>query len=255
MIVAYSHHMKLSESVVVVTGASDRLGRMVALELAARGMKVVVHSHTDAGGADETVACIQERGGAAVRIAADLTSMEGIGVLSAFPLEHFGRWDALVNCASVFHTIGIDDVGESDWQLDQDLHQRAPFFLSKALYRFRKNSKALESPACVVNITDTGVRRPTASRPSYYCAKSALEGQVRILGVALAPFVRVNAVAPGAVIPAVQADEVYFSQLEKRLPLGKLAVPEDVVDAVVFLFENDSITGQTIVVDGGEHLL
>ncbi|MGE0073889.1 MAG: SDR family oxidoreductase [Sphaerochaetaceae bacterium] len=247
--------MKLSGSVVVVTGASDRLGRMVALGLAAHGAKVVVHCHTQTGSADKTVALIQERGGTAFRLAADLTSMEGIEALAASPVEQFGRWDALVNCASVFRTIGIGEVGEDDWQLDQDLHQRAPFFLSKALYRFRETVEVAETPACVVNITDTGVRRPTASRPSYYCAKSALESQARILGVALAPLVRVNAVAPGAVIPAVQADETYFAQLEKRLPLGRLASPEDVVDAVIFLFENDSITGQTIVVDGGEHLL
>ncbi len=247
--------MKLSDSVVVVTGASERLGRMVALGLAARGSKVVVHCHTDTESADETVAIIQEQGGIACRFATDLTRMEGIEALANSPVEHFGRWDALVNSASVFRAIGIGDVEEADWQLDQDLHQRAPFFLSKALYRFRKNTEAVESPACVVNITDTGVRRPTASRPSYYCAKSALEGQSRILGVALAPLVRVNAVAPGAVIPAVRTDEAYFAQLEKRLPLGKLASPEDVVDAVIFLFENDSITGQTIVVDGGEHLL
>ncbi|MEA5031324.1 MAG: SDR family oxidoreductase [Sphaerochaeta sp.] len=246
--------MKLPESVVVVTGASDRLGRMVALALAARGAKVVVHCYTQTGSADKTVALIQERGGTAFRQAADLTGMEGIEALAAAAVQHFGHWDGLVNCASVFRAIGIVDVGEADWQLDQDLHQRAPFFLSKALYRFRK-TVASESPACVVNITDTGVRRPTGSRPSYYCAKSALEGQSRILGVSLAPLVRVNAVAPGAVLPAVQADEAYFTELEKRLPLGKLASPEDVVDAVVFLFENDSITGQTIVVDGGEHLL
>ena len=247
--------MKLSGSVVVVTGASDRLGRMVALGLAARGAKVVVHCHIDTDGADETVALIHECGGTAIRLAADLTSMRGVDVLASSPIEQYGRWDALINCASVFRTIGIGEVGEADWQLDQDLHQKAPFFLAKALYRFRKNSALVGAPACVVNITDTGVSRPTASRPSYYCAKSALESQSRILGVALAPLVRVNTVAPGAVIPAAQTDELYFAQLEKRLPLGKLALPEEVVDAVVFLIGNDSITGQTIVVDGGEHLL
>ncbi|WP_422481153.1 SDR family oxidoreductase [Pleomorphochaeta sp. DL1XJH-081] len=247
--------MECKDAVVVVTGSSDRLGRQIALTLANLGSKVVVHCHTDIEGGKKTVSLIEETGGEASLVACDLTTMEGIALLIDKTLDRFGRWDALINCASLFETVGMDDVDQEQWQRDQSIHQRAPFFLSKALYRYAKGRPAGESCACVVNITDTGVRKPTSSRPSYYCAKTALEGQSVILGRTLAPYVRVNAVAPGAIIPASKADESYFLQLQERLPLGQLATVGDVVDAVIFLLKNDSITGQTIVVDGGEHLL
>lgn len=241
-------------SVIVVTGASDRIGRLIAIESARLGASVVVHYHTDRIGAGTTVKAIERLDGSAIAEQADLRTMEGIETLVEATLSRFGRWDALVNGASVFETVGIEHVDEDRWEEDQVLHVKAPFFLAKALYAYRKEADLLFPPACVVNLTDTHVRKPTASRPSYSCAKAALEDQSRILGRALAPYVRVNAVAPGAILPASLADETYFSRLEKELPLRKLATTDSVVDTVIFLLGNDSITGQTIVVDGGEHL-
>lgn len=254
-IVSYSYPMEYKDAVVVVTGSADRLGRHIALALAGLGSKIVVHCHTDTVGGGKTVALIEETGGEALLVACDLTTMEGIDLLADKTVDRFGRWDALVNCASIFETVGMDEVDQLQWQRDQDLHQKAPFFLAKALSQYTKGKPVGENRACVINITDAGVRKPTASRPSYYCAKTALESQASILGRTLAPHVRVNAVAPGAIIPASTEDEAYFEQLEERLPLGHLATVKDVVDAVIFLLRNESITGQTIVVDGGEHLL
>ena len=246
--------MKLENTVIVVTGASERLGRMLALAVAQRGAAVVVHCHNDTIQADATVALIKKQGGRAVRIESDLTAIEGVQTLVQRTISHFGQWDGLVNSASVFSTVSIDVLDEHQWELDQSLHVRAPFFLSKYLFEYRKKLTS-SVPACIVNISDTGVRHPVASRPSYYCAKGALEEQTRVLGVALAPIVRVNTVAPGAVLAANESDQRYFNELEKRLPMQKLASAEDVINAILFLFGNDSITGQTIVVDGGEHLL
>ena len=253
-IVTYSCFMKLDNAVIIVTGASERLGRMLALAFAQKGASVIVHCHRDTMQADATVTQIKANGGRALRVASDLTTMSGIETLTQQTLEYFGQWDGLVNAASVFSHVGIDALDVTQWELDQRLHVRAPFFLSKALFDYKKRNKSAER-GCIVNISDTGVRHPVASRPSYYSAKGALEEQVRILGIALAPLVRVNAVAPGAVIPANKSDLSYFNELEHRLPLQKLPSPEDVVAAVLFLFDNNSITGETIVVDGGEHLL
>lgn len=245
--------MKLKDSVVVVTGASERIGRMIALEAASRGAAVVVHCHTDHANAEETVSLVGKGGGTAIMVGADLRSLSGVDALVDATLRRFGRWDALVNCASTFSTIPMELVDERQWDSDQDLHVKAPFFLSKALYLHRREH-AYAGPAAVVNITDTQVENPTASRPSYYCAKSALADQTRILGKSLAPLVRVNAVAPGAILAASSADEAYFVRLENQIPLRRLASVEHVVDAVIFLLTNDSITGETITVDGGEHL-
>lgn len=252
-LVHYSHPMMMKYSVIVVTGASERIGRAIAVKAASLGSAVVVHCYTDVGNASETVSLIERNGGNACMVQADLRTLAGVEKLAAATLERFGRWDALVNAASTFLSANIEEVDESRWDADQALHVKAPFFLSRSLYRHRKGLGS-PTPACVVNVTDTQVRNPTASRPSYYCAKSALEDQVRVLGKSLAPLVRVNAVAPGAILPASSADEHYFKRLEAQIPLGKLARSDDVVDAIIFLLENDSITGQTIVVDGGEHL-
>lgn len=237
----------------MVTGASERIGRMIALEAASRGAAVVVHCHIDHAHAEETVSLVGKGGGTAIMVGADLRSLSGVDALVDATLQRFGRWDALVNCASTFTTIPMELVDERQWDSDQGLHVKAPFFLSKALYLHRREH-AYAGPAAVVNITDTQVENPTASRPSYYCAKAALADQTRILGKSLAPLVRVNAVAPGAILAASSADEAYFVRLESQIPLRRLASVEHVVDAVIFLLTNDSITGETITVDGGEHL-
>ncbi len=246
--------MKQEDAVVVVTGASDRLGRQIALSLAQEGYAIVVHCHTDTAGADETAALITASGGQAHRFSCDLTTSEGIESLVRTTLEHYGRWDGLVNAASIFSSVPIEDLTIRDYMKDQQIHQRAPFFLSRALYLHAKNLSMPYGAACVVNITDTGIRHPVPSRPSYYVAKSALEQQTIILGRALAPYVRVNAVAPGAVLPATPEDADYFTRLKQDILLRRLPSVQNVVSAVLFLFFNDSITGQTIVVDGGEHL-
>lgn len=246
--------MDMHGSVIVVTGASDRIGRLIAIETARLGASVVVHYHTDRTGAEKTVETITSLGGSAVCVQADLMTSDGIDALVRSTLREFGRWDALVNGASVFETVGIEEVDDARWDEDQLLHVKAPFFLSKALFTVSKTSDRQYPPACVVNLTDTHVYVPGTSRPSYILAKAALADQARVLGKALAPYVRVNAVAPGAILPASASDETYFSCLEKELPLRKLATPVSVVEAVIFLLKNDSVTGQTIVVDGGEHL-
>jgi pteridine reductase len=245
--------MNLHHTVVVVTGASDRIGRAIAQAFAQKGASVVVHCHTDIEHARQTVNMIREAGGDATICTADLTSIEGVDKLVHHTLQSYGRWNILINAASVFHSVSLENLTPEQFQNDHLLHQMAPFFLSRALYLHRKEAGEIGG-GCVVNLTDTGIRKPVPSRPSYYSAKSSLEHQTIILGKAMAPYVRINAVAPGAVLPARKEDNEYFSRLEQQLPMKKLATVAQVVNAVLFLCENDAVTGQTIVVDGGEHL-
>jgi pteridine reductase len=167
----------------------------------------------------------------------------------------FGRLDAVVNCASIFRKIPVEALTFQEWNDDIAIHQSAPFFLSRLLHQLVSAQSGRTCPACVVNITDSRTRRPYAAAPSYLCAKSALEGQTKILAVALAPLVRVNAVAPGAMVPTSPEEEEYFARLAVRLPLKHLARQEDMFNAVRFLLENDSITGQIVTVDSGENFL
>jgi pteridine reductase len=226
--------MNVPDGVVVVTGASDRMGRAIARAFAQTGASVVVHCHADIEHAQQTVHMIQSAKGNASLCVADLTTSDGVDNLVEHTLQSYGRWNILINAASVFHSVPLEDLTIEQFHNDHLLHQMAPFFLSRALYLHRKSCKE-ERSGCVVNLSDTGVR-------------------TIILGKALAPFVRINAVAPGAVLPASEEDTEYFSRLEQQLPMKKLATVDEVVKAVLFLCENDAITGQTIVVDGGEHL-
>jgi len=243
--------MKLGGSVVVVTGGAKRLGKDMLLALAEAGSSVVIHYHQSREAAQELVATLGER---AIAVESDLTTTAGIEELARQTIGHYGRWDGLVNSASIFERISIEEADYQQWEREYALHARAPFFLSKMLYQHRKEKNYLNS-GWVVNITDTTLRNPLASRPIYYTSKGALEEQTKVLATTLAPYVRVNAIAPGALLAASEGDLEYFERLKERLPLKELAKREAFVETLLFLATNSSITGETIVVDAGEHLL
>ena len=246
--------MKLAESVVIITGGAKRIGACIARDLASCGARIVVHCHTSAVEAEETVHAIEEHGGNAISVVCDLRETALLGRVTDAALNAFGRIDAVVNCASVFKPIPLKEVTIESWNEDVAIHQSAPFFLSRLLYEEVTHEEGRLWPACVVNITDADLFHPSADRPSYYCAKSALDAQTRVLAVLLAPAVRVNAVAPGAVLSSSVAEERYFEKSARQVPLKHLATPDEVAEAVRFLLENDSLTAQTIVVDSGKHL-
>ena len=243
--------MKLDGSVVVVTGSAQRVGRAMVLALVEEGASVVIHYNQNREAALNLLDSLK---GSAIAIGADLTTFGGVEELIEQTLHHYRRWDGLVNNASVFERTPIDEVDYHQWDYEFALHARAPFFLSKGLYEHRKRGE-FHSSGWVINISDMGVSHPTPSRPLYYASKGALEGQTRVLATALAPYVRVNGIAPGAVMPARDSDLDYFKRLKERLPLNHLASVEDLMATLLFLATNNSITGETIVVDGGEHLL
>ncbi len=238
----------------MVTGASQRVGREICLALAEKGASVVVHYHSNEKEAERTASAVRQIGSEAIALQADLRHKADIEHLVATTIAHFGRWDALINNASLFSTVPIQDIDEKQWDADQDLHVKAPFFLSQALYMHRKE-RDYNYAASIVNITDTLVYRRPISRPSYNLAKSALAEQVKVLAKSLGPLVRVNAVAPGAIMANSAADTAYFERLAATLPLKKLATVADVVSSVLFLLTTDSITAEQLVVDCGEQLL
>ncbi len=244
--------MDVKNRVVVITGASERIGRLIALKLAKLGAIIVIHYYKDELEAFKTVELIKQFGGSGNAIQADLTTMSGVNIVVANTLKLHNRWDVLINCASIFKSVAIDDIDEELWDKDHFIHAKAPFFLAKALYLHKKER---EEEGVVINLTDTQVYKSSFTRPSYNLSKMALHDQVKVLGKSLAPFIRVNAVAPGAIIPSHPNEKAYFDSLKERLPLKRLATGEDVVDAVLFLIKNESITGMSVVVDAGQALL
>ena len=246
--------MNLKERVVLITGASERIGRAIALKMASFGAVVVITYYKDEKEALNTVKMIKDYNTKGAAIKLDLNSFDEIKQVADKIVKEFGRWDILINCASVFETVAIENVDEFRWDTDHNIHTKGPFFLSKALY-LHKKELGKTNDGLIVNITDTQVRKPKASRPSYNLAKAALESQVKVLAVSLAPLIRVNAVAPGAIIPSGVSEIEYFNTLKEKLPLKELPTVDNIVDTVLFLIKNDSITGTTVVVDSGEHLL
>lgn len=235
------------DDVVVITGSAKRVGKALALHLFKQGYRVVIHCNTATKEAEEVRQLMGERG---CVVAGDLKDLSAIPALFTSFVSCFGKVDALINNASFFHHIPMEDTTVEQWQADMALHAGAPFFLAQQL---QNHLKARSATGALINITDTQLASPPASRPSYYLSKAALQDQTTILARQLAPYVRVNAVKPGLVLP--QGDDSFFTKMEAILPLKRCGSPQDICEAVSYLLGAHFVTGVSISVDGGHHLL
>lgn len=232
----------------LVTGAAQRLGRAVALDLAHEGWGVVVHYRGSAEAANVTIAEIAAGGGKAVAVRADLgDKAERHGLIAHATRKAGAPILALVNCAAMFEHDTIDTLTEEALQRHIALNTFTPSLLA------REFAEALPEDArgCVVNFLDFKLANPYSDHFSYTLSKYALAGATELLARALAPRVRVNAVAPGYVLAAPGQAEADFKRLHGDTPLGEGPNPGDIAHAVRFLIENPAVTGQTIYVDSG----
>jgi pteridine reductase len=244
--------MDLEGKTCLVTGAGRRLGRAVALALAARGAGVAVHYRTSRSGAEEVVRRIRNGGARAEAIPADLADPESRRSLVGGVISRFGRIDVLVNSASTFYPTPLADVSEEAWDDLMDVNLKAPFFLCRdAGMRMKEGGEG-----AIINVADVAALRPWVDYIPYSAAKSALLALTRGLARALAPEVRVNAIAPGAILLPEGTSDEEAHRLVSRTPLGKIGTPEDLVAAVLFLLEGARYTtGEVILIDGGRHLV
>ena len=232
----------------LVTGAGRRLGRATALDLAAAGWGVVIHHSTSAEAAQSTAAQIAAQGGRAVVVAADLNDKAARHALIAHATQEAGApIVGLVNCAAMFEHDTIDTLSEEALQRHIALNAYTPSLLA------REFAEALPEAmrGCVVNFLDFKLANPYPDHFSYTLSKYALAGATELLARALAPRVRVNAVAPGYVLPAPGQADADHRRLHGDTPLHSGPTPEHIANAVRFLLENDAVTGQTIYVDSG----
>jgi NAD(P)-dependent dehydrogenase (short-subunit alcohol dehydrogenase family) len=235
----------------LVTGASRRLGRAIALHLAERGWRVGVHYRASSAEALEVVGEIEALGGHAVAIQADLTRPAELAPLIETCAKRLGAPTCLINNAACFEWDSVETLDAETWQLHLDVNLRAPVFLTQAFAKGLRDGLS----GNVINVIDQRVWRLDPNHFSYTIAKSALWTATRTLAQALAPRIRVNAIAPGPVLPARDQSEADFAE-ECRSTLLKQAVSaDDVTGAVRFLLETPSITGQMIALDAGQHLV
>lgn len=237
---------------VLVTGAARRLGREIALALADAGYGVVVHYRGSSEDAAETVGACRERGVFAEALQADLAVEAEAGHLVERAVHAAGSLDFVVNSASTFE---LDEVASFSYaSLDRHLHANAgaPIVLARALYR---HLVGRDAKGAVVNLLDQKLWNPNPDFFSYTLSKAALEAANTMLALALAPAVRVVGVAPGLTLTSHMLDEARFARLHTLSPLGRSSTPRDVAATVRFALENQSLTGTTILVDGGQHLM
>lgn len=236
----------------LVTGAGKRLGRAVALDLARAGWGVVIHYNRSEPAARSLETEVQNDGGVAKLVRADLSDPAERSALIGQAIEAAAApITALVNCTAIFEHDTIDTLGEEAVERHMRVNALTPSILA------REFAKALPEGdrGAVVNFLDFKLANPYPDHFSYTLSKYALAGATELLARALAPRVRVNAVAPGYVLPAPGQSEDDFKRLYDDVPLQRGPTPQDVAQAVRFLMENPAVTGQTIYVDSGRRFV
>ena len=236
---------------VLVTGAAKRLGRAIALALADQGWSVAVHHRSSSREAEETASAIRDKGVRAHAIAADLSDEAETARLVAKAASKLGPLNALVNNASVFEHDTIDTMTRESWQMHFAVNLRAPVLLAQEFAAQLENSLH----GVIVNVLDQRVFKPTPEFLSYGVTKAGLHWLTTTLAQGLAPRIRVNAVAPGPTLPSARQSKESFERQASSTVLGHGAHPEDIAAAVLYLIEAQAVTGQTIVVDSGQHLV
>lgn len=241
--------MKIENGLALVTGAGIRLGREMALALAREGMNVAVHYGHSKKDAEETVADIRKLGRNADAFAADLSKPGAPEKLVDAVVASMGAIDLLVNSAAIMLRTPIGEVTYEHWAETMDLNLRAPFFLSQAAAKVMKPRGGV-----IINIADLAAFETWKGYIPHSISKAGVVQMTRAMAHALAPEIRVNAIAPGAVLLPEGWPEDSRKRLEESTPLKRLGTPEDVTAALLYLIRADFVTGETLVVDGGRNV-
>ncbi len=243
----------LQDKVALITGGSRRIGASAARLLHQCGMKLVIHYRSSADEAEALRAELcDKRPDSVMLIRGDLTEIAKVKNLVRQCAAKLGRLDALINNASVFFPTPIRSADEDQWRLILETNLKAPFFLSQAAAPYLKKTRG-----AIVNITDIYVHRPLPEHAIYCASKAGLWSLTQSLAVELSPEIRVNAVAPGAIMwPEHDTDELSHQRLVSKTPLKSIGDADDIARAVKFLLTDAGfITGQMINVDGGRTIV
>ncbi len=240
-----------SQGIALVTGAAKRIGRAIALGLANAGWDVAIHYHRSTDDAEtlcKEIAAMRRR---AVTIQADLSQAAEVERMVPRCVEQLGRPTCLVNNASVFEFDEIRTVKSADWDAMHVTNLRAPILLARDFARLLP--EGVEGN--IINLLDQKLANLNPDFFSYTISKAGLATATHTLAMALAPRIRVNAVAPGLTLVSGDQTEENFKQAHKMTPLGRAGDLDDIVASILFLLNTQSVTGQTIFVDGGQRLM
>lgn len=236
---------------VLVTGSAKRIGRQIALDLAGDGWDVAVHCNSSIAEAEEVAGLIVRMGRRAVIVRGDLADPAVPERLIVEASKALGGLTCLINNASVFEPDVVGSITQASWAQHLDTNLRAPVFLSQAFARQLPEMVA----GNIISIIDQRVWKLNPKFFSYTASKSALWTATRTLAQALAPRIRVNAIGPGPALPSVRMDEDEFAKQSRLTLLGRGTSPAEISAAAKFILSAPALTGQMIVLDGGQHLV
>lgn len=237
------------QRVALVTGGAVRLGRAISLGLAEAGYDVVVGYRSSSSGALEVRDRVEALGRRCVLVQGDLTRPEAPAALVSAADSEFGMLHLLVNSAASFRNIPLGKVDADEWDAVMNLNVRAPHLTVRAAAPLLRAARG-----SVVNITDLSAFQAWSEYPHHAVSKAALAHLTRVQARALAPEIRVNAIAPGAVLPPDEWGAERWDALAMRAPLKRVGSPGDVVRAVLYLADAEFVTGHVLPVDGGRLL-
>ena len=225
-----------------------RVGRALAYALLRRGADVAVHYNQSAHGARQTVMEGEAMGRRAVALQADLSDPGAAEALPARAASELGGLDICINSAAIMERVPLEDVTPEAWNRTMDINLRGPFFVAKGA------ALAMTGGGAIVNIADLAAFERWSGYPVHVISKSGIVVMTELLAKSLAPRIRVNAIAPGAVLMPEGWSEEASGKLRDTTPLKRLGKPDDVAEAMLYLLSSDYVTGQTIVVDGGRRV-
>ncbi len=234
----------------LVTGAGKRIGRAIALDLAAAGWSIAVHHHQSTAEADAVVGEIIAAGGNAAALAADLSDAQATATLVGRATDSLGPVTVLINNASAFERDSITDLTADLWDTHLDVNLRAPAILTKSFAAALPD----EISGNVINLIDQRVWNLTGEFISYSVSKVGLWGLTQMTALALAPRIRVNGIGPGPVLPSARQSAADFARQCAATPLGRGSSPQEICDAIRYILAAPAMTGQMIALDGGAHL-
>ncbi|MBT8147368.1 MAG: pteridine reductase [Gammaproteobacteria bacterium] len=241
--------------VVLITGAARRIGAAITQKFHDHDYNVIVHCNDSLQEADQLAGQLnQSRPNSAAVVQANLTLNQDVSALVSQALQAFGRVDVVINNASTFYPTPLAEVSSADWDKLIDSNLRGAFFLCQGLADTLR-----EHHGAIVNLLDIYAEQPLKNHPVYSIAKAGLSAMTRSLAMELAPEVRVNGVAPGAILWPAQDKGTNATMMQETIlasvPLGRTGAPEDIAEAVYFLAVQASyVTGEVIRVDGGRRL-
>jgi pteridine reductase len=244
--------MNLDGKIALVTGGAQRVGQAIALALARAGASVAITYHASADQARATVAAIEQSGVRAAAYACDQRDVASIEQLFLDLRRDFDHIDLVVNSAAIMERKSALEVTLDDWERVMNTNLRGPFFIAQAAARWMIET---HTAGVIVNIADTAALKPWPGYITHTISKTGLVAMTETLALALAPQIRVNAIAPGPIIkPPDWTDEQWQRTAEATVPLKRAGSLDDVTDAVLLCARSDFMTGHTLVIDGGRTL-